>query len=62
MYKLAEALAYGIARGAIRAWYDIQEARSKADEERITDTDRARADRFRDAVHGVLEEEAGDSG
>ena len=50
---LLERLAYAIARGIARAWWDVQRERTLAVEEAPSSADRKRADRFADAVAGV---------
>ena len=52
-----EELAYGVARGVVRAWFDVQAERAKAVVEVADPTDRDRADRFRNAVQ--LQQAAG---
>ena len=47
---MLEALAYSITRGAVRAYLDTLDERSKAKEEEPNAVDNARADRFADAV------------
>ena len=49
-----ETLAYAIARGVARAWFDVLEERKKATEEKVTDEDHARADRIRAAIPDEL--------
>ena len=50
---ILEQLAYAIARGVARAWFDVQRERTLAVEEAPTDADHRRADAFADAVAGV---------
>ena len=47
------ALAYALSRGFWSAYLDVLKERESAREETVTDVDRLRADRFRDAVRGV---------
>ena len=53
MTGVLESLAYAIARGVTRAWFDVCAERKTAEVEKITDEDHARADRFADAIRGV---------
>ena len=61
-----ESLSYGIARGAVRAWFDVQDERKKLEREKIIPEDEAHIARFSDAVRdtdrsGVFNS-SGDSG
>lgn len=56
--KFVEALAYGLARGAIRAYYDIKEERARATDELITDRDIDIKKSFSAAVTGLDDSDA----
>jgi hypothetical protein len=57
-----EAIAYGLARGAVRAWFDEMDARKLAEREVVSEEDLERARRFRAAVERVRREQAGNPG
>lgn len=52
-FGVLESIFYAIARGVTRAYLDVLRERSTAVEELPADADRARADKFRDAVSGL---------
>lgn len=54
-----ETLAYAVARGVARAWFDVIAERGAAVREVADSGDSVRADRMRDAVRVVRAEQAG---
>jgi hypothetical protein len=50
LLALIEVIVYAAARGAVRGYLDVLSERGTHVDEKVTDEDRARADRLRDAV------------
>jgi hypothetical protein len=62
MNGMLEALAYAIARGIARAWFEVKAEQSLALEEKPDADDRRRAANFAGAIGRVRSESQGNSG
>ena len=58
---MLESIAYAIARGVARAWFDVRAEQSLALEEKPNADDKKRADNFAGAIRRVRSESEGDS-
>lgn len=61
MNGVLEALAYAIARGIARAWFEVRAEQTLALEEKPNDEDKKRAGNFAGAIRRVRSESEGDS-